>query len=101
MVEQAPLGVIYNVGPPEPISIRDLVLKIAGEMSLSFEKLCEVTEARLGDDALYWLDSNAIKRDVEWEPEIGLEKGIREMVEWAQEHLSYLRTLPADYVLHA
>lgn len=99
--EKAPLGPVYNAGPPEPISIRDLVTKVAEAMDMPLEDLCEITEDRLGQDAQYWLDSSAIKRDVDWEPQISLEKGLSEMVAWAKEHLDYLRALPTDYVLRA
>lgn len=99
--EKAPLGRVYNAGPPEPISIRDLVAKVADAMNMPFEQLCEVTEDRLGQDSQYWLDSSAIKRDVGWEPQISLEAGIEEMVEWGKKYLDYLRTVPTGYVLRA
>lgn len=99
--EKAPLGTVYNAGPPEPISIRDLVAKVAEAMNMSFEELCEVSGERLGQDSQYWLDSSAIKRDVGWEPQISLEEGIEEMVEWGKKYLDYLRTVPTGYVLRA
>ena len=58
-----------------------------------------MTGDRLGQDARYWLDSSAIKRDVGWEPEIGLEQGILEMVEWGRKYLDQLRDWPVDYTL--
>src|SRR2546423_10026997 len=99
--EKAPLGKVYNAGPPAPISIRDLVAKVAEAMNMPFEQLCEVTEDRLGQDSQYWLDSSAIKRDVGWEPQISLEEGIEEMVEWGKKYLDYLRTVSTGYVLRA
>jgi len=99
--EKAPLGKVYNAGPPQPISIRALVEKVAEVMEIPFDKLCEITEDRLGQDSQYWLDSSAIKKDVGWEPTISLEEGIREMVEWGKKYLSYIRTVPTDYILRA
>jgi dTDP-glucose 4,6-dehydratase len=99
--EQAPLGTVYNAGPPEPTSIRDLVAKVAEAMNMPFEQLCEVTEDRLGQDSQYWLDSSAIKQAVGWEPEIDLKEGINEMVEWGKKYLDYLRTVSTGYVLRA
>jgi dTDP-glucose 4,6-dehydratase len=99
--QRAPLGEVYNAGPPEPISIRDLVATVAQVMGIPFENLCEVTGDRLGQDSQYWLDSSAIRRDTGWEPEIDLETGIREMVEWGRKYLDVLRTWPTDYVLRA
>jgi dTDP-glucose 4,6-dehydratase len=99
--EKAPLGTVYNAGPPEPISIRDLVAKVAEGMNMSFDELCEVSGERLGQDSQYWLDSSAIKRDVGWEPTTSLEDGIAEMVEWGKKYLDYLKTVSTGYVLRA
>jgi dTDP-glucose 4,6-dehydratase len=99
VVEQAPLGTIYNVGPDQPVSIRELVEKVADALDMPFEQLCEVTADRLGEDAQYWLDSSALKRDVGWEPQIPLEEGLREMVDWGRTYLPELRGMAPDYVL--
>lgn len=99
--EKAPMGTVYNAGPPEPISIRDLVAKVAEGMNMSFDDLCEVSGERLGQDSQYWLDSSAIKRDVGWEPTTSLEDGIAEMVEWGKKYLDYLKTVSTGYVLRA
>lgn len=99
--EKAPLGTVYNAGPPEAISIRDLVARVAEAMNMPFEQLCEVSGERLGQDSQYWLDSSAIQRAVGWEPEIGLTEGIEEMVEWGRKYLGYLRTVSTGYVLRA
>ncbi|PYS24690.1 MAG: dTDP-glucose 4,6-dehydratase [Acidobacteria bacterium] len=99
--EKAPLGTVYNAGPPEPTSIRDLVAKVAEGMNIPFDQLCEVSGERLGQDSQYWLDSSAIKRDVGWEPTIGLEEGIKEMVDWGKKYVDYLKTVPTGYVLRA
>jgi dTDP-glucose 4,6-dehydratase len=99
VAEKAPLGTIYNAGPPQPISIRSLVAKCAEALGMSFDQLCEVTADRLGQDSRYWLDSSAIKRDVGWEPQIGLEEGLAEMVAWGRKYLDQIRDWPTDYVL--
>jgi dTDP-glucose 4,6-dehydratase len=101
VAQKAPLGAVYNAGPLKAISIRGLVETVAKVMGIRFEDLCEVTEDRLGQDSRYWLDSSAIKRDVAWEPEISLEDGIREMVEWGKKYLHMLKDWPTDYTLRA
>lgn len=101
VAENAPLGRVYNAGPPEPTAIRDLVALVAREMDIPFDQLCEVTGERLGQDSQYWLDSSAIKNDVGWEPQVGLKEGIREMIAWGREHLDFLKNVSTDYVLRA
>ena len=101
IAEKAPMGTIYNAGPPEPVAIRTLVETVAKVMGMPFDHLCEIVADRPGQDSRYWLDSSAIKRDVGWEAEIGLEEGIREMVEWGRIYLDQLKAWPTDYVLRA
>jgi len=101
VAEGAPLGTIYNAGPPEPTSIRALMEAVAVAMEMPFEDLCEVAPDRPGQDSRYWLDSSAIKRDVGWEPEIGLAEGLAEMVDWGRTYLDQLRDWPMDYTMRA
>ena len=97
--EKAPLGRVYNAGPPLPISIRDLVAKVAEGLNMSLDQLCQITDDRLGQDSQYWLDSSAIKRDVGWEPQISLTEGIQEMIAWGRKYLDFLRDYPTNYIL--
>lgn len=101
VAEKAPLGTIYNAGPPNPISIRALVEKVAVALQMKFEDICEITGDRLGQDSRYWLDSSTIKRAVSWEPQISLEEGLAEMVAWGRKYLDQLKDWPMDYTLRA
>jgi dTDP-glucose 4,6-dehydratase len=101
IADRAPLGRIYNAGPAHPVSIRELVEQVARELGMPFDALCETTPARPGEDAQYWLDSSAIKRDLGWEPRISLEDGVRDMVAWGRRYLDFLRTESPQYVLRA
>ena len=101
VAEKAPPGAVYNAGPAEPTSIRRVVELTAAALGMPFEQLCEMTEDRLGQDSRYWLDSSAIRKDVGWQPQIGWEEGLREMVDWGRKYLDQLREWPTDYVLRA
>lgn len=101
VAEKAPLGTVYNAGPAQPTAIRDLVVKVAEVMQVPFEQICEVTGDRLGQDSRYWLDSSAIKKDVGWEPQISLEEGIREVVDWGKRYFDELKDWPTGYTLRA
>jgi dTDP-glucose 4,6-dehydratase len=101
VAQKAGLGKIYNVGPDEPVAIRRLVEIAAEEMSVDFDKLCDVTPPRFGEDWIYWLDSTAIKNDLGWRPEIRLQEGIGEMVSWGRKYLTQLKSLPQTYTFHA
>ena len=97
VIEKAPLGTTYNVGPPEPTSIRDLVIKTARAMDKTLEDVAEEAPDRLGQDSQYWLDSSAIARDTGWEMKIGLDEGLAEMVKWGRTYIDFLKDYTADY----
>lgn len=99
--EKAPFGTIYNAGPQNPTSIREVVERCANAMDMPFTDLCEMTEDRLGQDSRYWLDSSAIKKDVGWEAQISWDEGLKEMVEWADRYLPELTACSTDYVMRA
>ncbi len=101
VAEKAPLGTIYNAGPALPTSIREVVERVARAMNIPFDRLCEVTGDRLGQDSRYWLDSSAIKRDVGWEPQIGWDEGLGEMVAWGRKYRDDIKDWPTGYVLRA
>ncbi len=101
VAEKAPLGRVYNAGPANPTAIRRVVELTAEALGIPFDQLCEVSGDRLGQDARYWLDSSAIKRDVGWEPQIGWQEGLAEMVAWGRKYLDQLGDWPMDYVLRA
>ena len=101
VAERGPKGEIFNAGPKNPTSIREVVERCAGALDIPFEQLCEVTEDRLGQDSRYWLDSSAIKEAVGWEPEVSWDEGLAEMVDWGKRYLDDIRDWPTDYTLRA
>jgi dTDP-glucose 4,6-dehydratase len=101
VAEKAPLGTIYNVGPANPTPIREVVERTARAMGLTLDRVADVTGDRLGQDSRYWLDSTAIREAVGWEPRIGWDEGLGEMVEWGRRYAGEIRGWPTDYVLRA
>lgn len=101
VAERAPLGRIYNAGPKEPTSIRRVVELTAEALDIPFDELAEVTGDRLGQDSRYWLDSTAIRTDVGWEPQVGWEEGLSEMVGWGRKYFDVLKDWPTDFVMRA
>ena len=97
--EKAPLGEVYNAGPKNPTSIREVVERTANALGKAFEEICTITEDRLGQDSRYWLDSSKIKEHVGWEPQISWDEGLSEMVEWGKKYFSQIKDLDTGYVL--
>ncbi len=101
VAERGPKGEVFNAGPLNPTSIREVVERCAGALDIPFEELCEVTGDRLGQDSRYWLDSTALKNATGWEPQVDWDEGLAEMVEWGKRYLNDIRDWPTDYTLRA
>ena len=97
--ESAPLGKIYNAGPAQPTSIKKVVELTANALGMQFTDVCEMAEDRLGQDSRYWLDSSAIRKDLDWTPQIDWDEGLAEMVAWGKKYYDQLKDVPMDYIL--
>ena len=101
IAEKAPPGEIYNCGPDEAISIHSLVELVAKELKIPLEKLIEMAPDRSGEDAIYWLNSDKIKRDLGWRISVPLDEGVGEMVAWGRQYLKDIEREPTNFVLRA
>ena len=95
---KAEAGQTYHISTKRMISIVDLVKKICEMISFNDSDLIEETEERLGKDQSYMLDSEKIRKELEWKDRIELEAGIMSTVEWVDKNLETLRNLPHKYI---
>lgn len=98
ILDRGQSGQVYHLSTDRFIAIRDLVAMIAQKTGSSFEKLAEVTEDRPGKDAAYLLDSTRAKQELGWAPAVDLEAGADSVIQWIDQNLSTLRTLPDHYI---
>ena len=77
-------GEAYHASGPEEITIFALVERIIGMIGARFRDVVVMDEDRPGKDRLYRLDDSKL-RGLGWEPKIGLDKGLRETVNWFRE----------------
>jgi len=95
VIQKAPFGTVYNVGPQVPIAIRGLVALISKLMGVAWSDLIEEVGDRVGQDARYHLDCNSI-RELGWDDKIKLWQGLHGMVSWVQTYPELL-TMPTEY----
>lgn len=93
VLERGIVGMIYNCGPEEPISIRELVRLTLERCGVRWEDAVEETADRVGQDGRYWLYSSALKTDTGWYQAVSLPHGLTGMVDWVK---AYPELLAAD-----
>ena len=91
-------GEVYHFSPDKGISIRTLVEEICGCMGVHPENVIRDVEERLGQDAAYTIDSSKSRNELHWTPEIHLDKGIMQVVDWVEQYWKHLEGLPQEYV---
>lgn len=74
-------GEIYNISAGNEQMNIDIVRRILALMGKTEELISFVTD-RPGHDRRYPVDSTKIRRELGWEPEIGWEQGLRELIGW-------------------
>jgi len=91
-------GETYHISTDEVVSISNVVARvfeIAGVDSMPF---VSPAEDRVGKDSGYFLNSSKIRREMGWNPEIGLEEGLRSVIDWVTDNIDALESLPTEYI---
>ena len=101
ILEMRPQGQIYNCGPDKAISMTNLVREICLVMNKNYEDCIEITEGRMFEDSIYWLNSEKIKTELGWKQTISLQKGLLKMYEWARLYSTKLNNNEVKFELRA
>ncbi len=98
VLERGRLGEIYHLSPGKGIRVRDVVAALANAMGKRLEDVAEDVEERLGQDAVYEIDSTKVRDEFGWRPLISFEDGVQEIVAWIDKYWSQIQDAPHDYI---
>lgn len=90
-------GNTYHISGYELVSIRTLVEMILRRLGKSFGDCVEIAPERPGKDTAYTLDSIKLRTELGWRDTMSLEKGIDDVIRWAERFSNDLAKLPAKY----
>lgn len=98
LINRGKNGEVYNIATNENmISIYDLVKKISNIMNVDFNKAIKLVEENYGQDQIYNLDSNKIRKSINWSENYKLEDGIRETISWVESNWSKIIKMSHNY----
>lgn len=89
VLERGRIGEVYNIGGPDiedNLSMAKRVLKVLGKT----ETLLAFVKDRPGHDRRYALDCGKIARELNWRPQIALDKGLAETIEWYRANTKWI-----------
>ena len=101
ILHKGKMGEIYNAGVDQPISMREIVEKVVKCLDRNFDDVVNITEGRLGEDAQYWLSSKKLFNDTGWKPEISIDEGIKETVDWVKDNMNNFKNENLKFQLRA
>jgi dTDP-glucose 4,6-dehydratase len=80
-LERGRTGAVYNIGGADVETNLEMARRVLRVLGKPDSLLSHVAD-RPGHDRRYALDSSRIAADTGWRPQVGLEQGIRQTVEW-------------------
>ena len=98
MLEGEP-GDVFHLSPDGGgIAIRELVRRTCEMAGRSFEACTRSTAERPGQDKAYVIDSSKARTELGWRPRVGLDEGLKEVIQWVDRHWDAIRKEPLEYV---
>jgi nucleoside-diphosphate-sugar epimerase len=82
---------IYNVGTGKQTSLSDIVATACRLMSISATPEWDSMPNRQWDTSTWLANNRKIERELEWQPQVSLEDGLRKTIEWFHNHPQLLR----------
>jgi CDP-glucose 4,6-dehydratase len=80
-------GEAFNAGGDRPHSVLEIVELVCALAGTGVEPDVRGTGTPAGDIASQWLDSGKLRAASGWQPQIGLEDGLRRTLSWYREHI--------------
>ncbi len=89
VLERGRCGEVYNIGGLDVVENLLLARRLLG-LTNKPESLLRHVQDRPGHDRRYALHCGKMKRELGWEPQISLEVGLRETIDWYQANASWV-----------
>ncbi len=89
VLERGRPGEVYNIGGSNEWTNIDIVRRILAELGKPESLITHVTD-RLAHDRRYAIDASKIRRELDWEPSMAFEEGLRATIDWYVAHPDWL-----------
>lgn len=90
-------GTMYHLSPDRGYAVREVVQRICALLDRDFAASTIAVGERLGQDAAYVIDSTSARQELGWRPQIALDDGLREVVNWVKQGFQEICGEPLEY----
>jgi dTDP-glucose 4,6-dehydratase len=98
VLERGRIGQLYHLSPDHGVAVRDVVRTICERSGRQFESATNIAPERPGQDAAYVIDSTLARTELGWSPQVALDEGITEVVDWVESNWHEISTQPLEYI---
>ncbi len=92
------IGERYHLSPNGGVAVRHVVGLVAQALGKRFADVTKMVDDRPGQDSAYVINSTKARDALGWQPEISLEGGIADCIDWVQENWDFVRSQPLEYL---
>ena len=85
------LGETYHISTNVIKKIKEIIKLVCKVTDKDFQSFIKIKNERLGKDYLYYLNSNKLRKNLNWKPKISLEIGIKKTLEWIDENFELFK----------
>lgn len=97
ILERGKVGDLYHISPDGGVAVRDVVRTICDRLGKRFEDATRTVDERPGQDAAYVIDSTKIRTQLGWKPEVTLDAGLGEVVQWVNDYWPEIQGATLEY----
>lgn len=90
-------GSSYHISTNETVSISALVSRVFEIAKKPRDGLVEIVPDRVGKDQGYLLNSERLRRELDWNDSTSLDSGLLQVMDWISKNLEEVRDLPLNY----
>lgn len=97
ILERGEIGQIYHLSPDKGVAVREVVELMCEKLGKEFEDSVTMVGERPGQDAVYEIDSSKARTELGWKPQVTLEQGLSEVVEWVKAYWDEIQAQSLAY----
>lgn len=97
ILERGRIGALYHLSPDRGVAVRDVVRMLCERTGRAFDRATRAVAERPGQDAAYVIDSGRARAELGWAPQVTLEAGLAEVVDWVDTYWEQIQTQSLEY----